>query len=43
MRNQQPAISRLSLSFTKQRQLSKAARLVGSRLRTFTTKLFREV
>ncbi len=40
VRISRPFVKRtIALSFTKQRPLSKAARLVGSRLRTFTTKL----
>jgi LysR family nitrogen assimilation transcriptional regulator len=40
VRISKPFVKRtIALSFTKQRPLSKAARLVGSRLRTFTTKL----
>jgi LysR family nitrogen assimilation transcriptional regulator len=40
VRISKPFVKRtIALSFTKQRPLSKAARLVGSRLRSFTTKL----
>lgn len=42
VRISKPFVKRtIALSFTKQRPLSKAARLVGSRLRTFATKLLR--